>query len=353
MSSPAGSPPSEDRTGLVDIPFRARCHPRHAAARQHTLDWLHRFGMLSGQNATDEYDAMGLERLMAYFYPDATDSDLALATDLNAWFFVFDDQFDGPIGRQPDAVARQIDIMLRTMSDRGPAPGDPTNHLAGTLAELWKRLGDGTPLLWQERFRDHWRDYLTAYHWEAINRTRTGPPSLPGFLRGRRDSIGVQPCLDLVERCGRYTLPDELHRGSPLAEMRWITADVVIFVNDIVSVDKELAAGDVNNSVIILHKGSGLSVDRAAREVARLANSRVERFQTLAVELTETLAFAGVSSQLRAQVDDYVAGMRALMSGNLAWSRTTARYGKTGVEAAGRGQRPWAHLFEETDALEA
>ncbi|MFK8906866.1 isoafricanol synthase [Streptomyces sp. YS-3] len=353
MASPPGQELSDGRTGLVDIPFPARCHPRHALARQHTLGWLHRFGMLSDQKATDEYDAMGLERLMAYFYPDATDADLALATDLNAWFFVFDDQFDGPIGRQPDAVARQIDIMLRTMSERGPAPGDPTSHLAGTLAELWKRLSRDTPLLWQNRFREHWRDYLTAYHWEAVNRTRTGLPSLPGFLRGRRDSIGVQPCLDLVERCGRYTLPDELHRGSPLAEMRWITADVVIFVNDIVSADKELAAGDVNNSVIILHKGSGLSVDRAAREVARMANSRVQRFQTLAAELTGTLAGTGVSDQLRAQVDDYVAGMRALMSGNLAWSRTTARYNRTGIEAAGRGQRPWAHLFEQADALDA
>ncbi|MEU5432398.1 isoafricanol synthase [Streptomyces sp. NPDC020719] len=353
MTSPGTPRRHESRTGLVDIPFHARCHPRHTVARQHTLDWLHQFGMLSGQHATAEYDAMGLERLMAYFYPDATDSDLALATDLNAWFFVFDDQFDGPIGRQPDAVARQIDTMLRTMSDRGPAPGDPSNHLADSLADLWRRLGEDTPLLWQARFRDHWRDYLTAYHWEALNRTRTGLPSLPGFLRGRRDSIGVQPCLDLVERCGRYTLPQELHSGSPLAEMRWITADVVIFVNDIVSVDKELAAGDVNNSVIILHKGSGLSVERAAREVARLANSRVAHFQTLAQELTAALAVAGVSDRLRAHVADYVAGMRALMSGNLAWSRTTARYAEAGVEAATRGQRPWAHLFEEADAMDA
>ncbi|MGW1142603.1 terpene synthase family protein [Streptomyces zhihengii] len=30
--------------------------------------------------------------------------------------------------------------------------------------------------------------------------------------------------------------------------MREVTADVVIFVNDIVSLTKEIAAGDVNNS---------------------------------------------------------------------------------------------------------
>ncbi|MGW5530445.1 isoafricanol synthase [Streptomyces xanthochromogenes] len=336
------------RTGLVDIPFPARRHPRDALARRHTLDWLYEFGMLAGEQATAEYDAMGLERLMAYFYPDASDAHLALATDLNAWFFVFDDQFDGPLGKRPDVVLRQIDTVLRTMSDEAPVAGETTNRLAESFRDLWQRVTAGTPLLWQDRFRAHWREYLTAYHWEALNRTRNGTLSLPGFLRGRRDSIGVQPCLDLVERCGGYTLPRELHGGVPLAEMREITADVVIFVNDMVSVDKELAAGDVNNSVIILMRQEACTVEQALRRVAVMANSRIARFQELTVELAAQLDKTALPEQVRANVDDYVDGMRALMSGNLAWSLETARYGEAGIAAVSEGrQRPWARLFPE------
>ncbi|MCX5384002.1 isoafricanol synthase [Streptomyces sp. NBC_00083] len=339
------------RTGLIDLPFPARRHPRHERAGRHTLDWLHRFGMLAGEQATAEYDAMGLERLMAYFYPDASDAHLALATDLNAWFFVFDDQFDGPLGKSPDGVLRQVDTVLRTMGDAPPVPGEVTNRLAESFRDLWQRVTADTPLLWQDRFRAHWRAYLTAYHWEALNRTRSGTLSLPGFLRGRRDSIGVQPCLDLVERCGGYTLPKELHEGEPLAEMREITADVVIFVNDMVSVDKELAAGDVNNSVIILLRQEMCTVEQALRRVAALANARVARFQELTVELGASLDATGLAKELRWQVDDYVDGMRALMSGNLAWSRETARYGEAGIAAVSEGrQRPWAQLFPEQAA---
>ncbi|WP_329466655.1 isoafricanol synthase [Streptomyces sp. NBC_01431] len=351
MGSSGGVRSARTRTGLVNIPFPARRHPRHALARRHTLDWLHRFGMLAGEQATAEYDAMGLERLMAYFYPDASDRHLALATDLNAWFFVFDDQFDGPLGKRPEFVLRQVDTVLRTMSDAPPVPGEATNRLAESFRDLWQRLTADTPMLWQDRFRTHWREYLTAYHWEALNRTRNGTLSLPGFLRGRRDSIGVQPCLDLVERCGGYTLPRELHEGEPLAEMREITADVVIFVNDMVSVDKELAAGDVNNSVIILLRQEMCTVDQAVRRVARLANARLDRFQELAAELDGRLAETALPAQVRSQVDDYVEGMRALMSGNLAWSLETARYGEAGIAAVSEGrQRPWARLFPDQAA---
>ncbi|MER5885051.1 isoafricanol synthase [Streptomyces sp. NPDC001941] len=346
-SAPPGRRTSP-RTELVDLPFAARAHPGHAAAGAHTLDWLHRFGMLTSERATAEYDAMGLELLMAYFYPHADEGELALATDLNAWFFVFDDQFDGDLGKRPDVVAREVDSVLRVLDGEPPLPGEVPGPLAVSFAELWGRVADGRPLLWRERFREHWRAYLKAYHWEALNRTRNGTLSLPGFLRGRRDSIGVQPCLDLVERCGGYTLPRELHEGVPLAEMRQITADVVIFVNDIVSVDKELAAGDVNNSVIILQRRDATSLDQAVRRVARHAANRVARFQKLAGTLDAELTEAGLTGRLREQVADYVGGMRALMSGNLAWSRGTARYDASGIAAVSSGRlRPWAHLVKE------
>ncbi|GAA3379265.1 hypothetical protein GCM10020367_62120 [Streptomyces sannanensis] len=336
------------RNGLVRTPFPARCHPGHDHGRLHTLQWLDRFGMLSGERATAEYDAMRLELLMAYFYPDAGPEDLRLASDLMGWFFVFDDQFDGSLGQRPEAVARLVDSVMRVMHEDTVRPHESGDPLAESFRDLWQRVSKGMPPLWRNRFRDHWRDYLTAYHWEALNRTRQGTLPLAGFLQGRRDSIGVQPCLDLVERNGRYALPRELHQGAPLAEMRKITADVVIFVNDIVSVDKELAAGDVNNSVIILHKETGRTVDDAVRHVALLANSRLARFQELAAGIGGTLGDMGVPEDVRDQVDHYVDGMRMLMSGNLAWSLQTARYSEEGIAAVSQGrERPWAHLFRE------
>ncbi|MEC4018516.1 isoafricanol synthase [Streptomyces sp. H27-D2] len=343
-----------ERTARIDIRAPLGISPDTEAARRHTLRWLHELGMLRGESATAEYDVLRLERLMAYFYPEARGADLELATDLNGWFFLFDDQFDGDLGLRPEAVAVLVDAIVRTMYDVPEVPpraGESPGPLLVGYRDLWRRIADGTPLAWQHRFRDHWREYLDAYHWESLNRTRRGPLSLEQFLRGRRDSIGVQPCLDLTERAGRYTIPRELHTGSPLAEMREITADVVIFVNDIVSLDKELAAGDVNNSVIILHRSEDCTVGQAVRRVVRATNDRIGRFQRLAEELPGSLADSGVPATLRDHVEHYVDGMRHVMRGNLAWSLETARYDARGIAAVSEGrQRPWAGLFNQSSA---
>jgi hypothetical protein len=326
----------------ISIPFPGRISPDAGQARCHTIEWLRGFGLLDGDTAIAEYDTLQLERLTAFFYPDAVGTDLDLGTDANGWVFVFDDQFDGPSGQRPETVARLVDTITRIMDETKPPLGTAPAALADSFRDLWLRATDGRPALWRHRFREHWADYLRAYHWEAVNRTAGDPPGLFAFLRARRDSIGVQTCLDLVERCGGYTLPDEVHAAFPLAAMRQLTEEVVIFVNDIVSLDKELAAGDVNNSVLVLRHEQDCTLPQAAHRVAAMANTRVERFQQLATRL----AAASFPPVMRANLDHYVDGMRNIMRGNLDWSLETSRYGDAGIAAVSGGrQRPWANLI--------
>ncbi|WP_432068843.1 isoafricanol synthase [Streptomyces sp. C10-9-1] len=346
------------RTAAVRIPFPARLSPHAERARRHTLTWLLETGMLDGDAATAEYDALRLERLMAYFYPDAKATDLELAADFNAWFFIFDDQFDGSLGLRPWAVERLVDLLGRTMDPAGPLPRPrPEPGRDGTepslvrgFRDIWLRSTTGAPAAWRRRFRGHWLAYMAAHRDEALNRSATVLPGLDRFLEVRRHSIGVQPCLDFTERCGGYALPDALHGGSPLREMRQITSDVVIFVNDIVSLGKELAAGDVNNSVVVLREELGCTLDEAVERIARRANTCCARFAELAAALPGTLGAAGVPAELRGHVEHYVEGMGHLMAGNLAWSLATSRYDEQGVAAVSGGrQRPWAHLVAERD----
>ena len=334
----------------MDIPFPDPLNTAAGRARQHTLDWLAAFGLLSGTAATEEYDALRLERLMAYFYPDADPVELELATDLNGWFFVFDDQFDTELGRRPERIAPVVEALLRVLDDglppaRARAQAGP---LGAAFSDVWARAAEGMPDHWKRRFRAHWRAYLRAYEREAAHRTAESVLTLAGFLSLRRDSIGVQPCLDLAERCGGRVLPDTLHGARPVAALRELTADVVLFVNDLVSLEKELAAGDVNNSVLVLRARADCSLERAVRRVARLANARVARFTQLAAALPDFLTATAAPARLRADAGRYTEAMRHLMRGNLSWSLETARYedrGAEGTPAAQDGPRPWTGLL--------
>ncbi|NUP44072.1 MAG: pentalenene synthase, partial [Streptomyces sp.] len=325
---PPGPADPTRRTAAVRIPFPARLNQYAERARQHTLQWAQGMDLLTGDLATAEYDALRLERLMAYFYPDASAADLELSADFNAWFFIFDDQFDGLLGAQPERIRRLVADLAATMTLDGPAdpPAAPGTPLVRSFRDIWLRSTAGTAEHWRVRFRDHWAAYLAAHEGEAHHRNADRLPTPEQFLRVRRDTIGVRPCLDFTERCGGYSLPDDVHRRPELREMREITCDVVIFVNDIVSLVKELAAGDVNNTVVVHSAHAGCTVDEAVAHVAALANARTARFVRLAAGLPRSLAGLRLDRATRAHLDHYVDGMRHLMAGNLTWSLATARY---------------------------
>ncbi|MFI1328570.1 isoafricanol synthase [Streptomyces sp. NPDC020845] len=345
----AGSPPLATRSAaLFGFPPADLISPDAEAARRHTIEWLSRYGVFQGDASVAEYDALRFDLLAAYFYPGETDADLALGNDLCGWYFVFDDQFDGELGCRPQEVLRLLDALVQVTQEAeeptGRAAGDvPGGPLVESFRDLWHRIHQGRPRVWRERFRHHWMEYLHSYHREALGRTGSRPRSVEAVVDLRRHSIGVQPCLDLNERFGGYALPEAVHGGFPLERMREATDDVVVFTNDIVSLAKELAAGDVHNSVIVQRELTGCTLEKAVEHIARLADARYQWFEETAARLPTLLAGAGADT-LR-HVAHYVDGMRHVMRGNLAWSYRTARYDERGIAAVSSGrQRPWAGL---------
>ncbi|MET7937371.1 terpene synthase family protein [Streptomyces sp. NPDC005322] len=335
------------RAALLDFPGSPKLGPGAKTAKEHTIRWLSRFDMVRDRSTLAEYEALDMDRLAAYFWPEAAGPDLEVAGDLHAWFIIFDDQFDGEMGEDPEAVSRFVEAVVRvTATPDGEALGAPPSPLLLSFRDLWRRMNAGMPRGWQDRFRGHWRDYLRAHNREALTRTGHVFSSLATYLSVTRHTIGVQPCLDLIERFGGYTLPPALHDSALFAAMREAADDVVIFANDLASLDKEMAAGDVHNSVIVLRDREGRTVDEAVRRVADLANSRYRGFEEAAALLPALLADAGVVDPAgRRDAEHFVAGIRHVMCGNLGWSLHTSRYDQRGVEAVSRGrQRPWADL---------
>ncbi|MET8183519.1 isoafricanol synthase [Streptomyces sp. NPDC005336] len=348
------------RAALLDFPASADVSPDAEAARLHTIQWLSHHGVFEDSAAVAEYDALRFDLLTGLFYPRATGADLDLGNDLVGWYFVFDDQFDGELGCRPQEVARLVAAVIRITEEDGRTGGGGQGPLLESFRDLWRRINSGRTAVWRDRFRHHWLEYLHSYHREALGRTGTGagagapPRSVDAVLALRRHSIGVQPCLDLNEPFGGYTLPPALHGGFPLARMREATDDVVVFTNDIASLDKELAAGDVHNSVIVQRERARGDLEDAVRHIADLANARHRWFEETAAGLPALLAEAGAGPDVRPAVRRYVDGMRHVMSGNLGWSLRTARYDDRGIEAVSRGrQRPWAHLTSLDELIQA
>jgi hypothetical protein len=172
------------------IPFgRCRINPVAEQVRAPTIAWLSGHGLLTTAAAVEQYDAMHFERLAAMAYPACDRAALQLISNVMGWFFLFDDQFDGILGTDPNATAAAVDAMTRCL-DYPPSGADRAGSLGVAFRELWLTSAAQMSPSWRRRTRTSWIRYLRSHTAEATAR-RDGDSDLAAYLATRQDSIGI------------------------------------------------------------------------------------------------------------------------------------------------------------------
>ncbi|MFE5084456.1 terpene synthase family protein [Streptomyces mirabilis] len=307
----------------VPIPFQV--NPNLAAVRERNLQWARTLGAISSSEAAERYLFSQVTDLAAYYYPDADPDDLALAYDLMTWFFQLDDKFTVPAGQHPTAAVADCQEMIRhTIGSPGPH-GQDVSPLVAAFADVWARMASGMSPLWRARTVEALLEYLWGNLTEVADArcgTVLGPEAM---MELRRSTVGVRISLAMGERVGHFEVPALAWSSSHLEQMRLITTDHTIFVNEVVSLEKEEAAGEAN-LILALMDHHDLTRTQAIDTLVKTADTAVLRFldhERQIPQLCERLSLSLVQS---AAVRQYAALMSALIRGNYDWSRTAGRY---------------------------
>ncbi|WP_030273908.1 terpene synthase family protein [Streptomyces sp. NRRL B-24484] len=306
------------------LPFPPAVSPDLTAARRRNLSWVRRHRLVGEGRALDWYASWDVPRLAAYGFPYAQGPALDLCADAMAFFFVFDDQFDGPLGSLPDRVAavcrRLIDVV------HGVAPRTGADPCTTAFADLWRRSVHGAPPGWTARVAHEWEYYFAAHPHEALDRLRGTPSGMESFLQVRRGVAATALPVSLGERAAGIRVPAVAFHAPQLRRMRDIAVDVPIMCNDVCSLEKEEARGDIDNLVLVLEHERGLSRDGALAAANSAVARRVEDFRHLAGEVPGMCCRLGLDGPQRASVDTYVRVMSAWIGGYRAWQTETTRY---------------------------
>lgn len=302
-------------------------NPAVELAHAESRAWGIATGLLDGDEARRRFDAARFARLTARAYPRAAPAELVLVAEWNLWLFVHDDGCDaGAGGRDPDALASLYHALGAIL--RGGAAGLDAGAPARALADLVPRILAPAPAAWRARFLATVDDYLAACVWEARNRARRRAPTLDEYLRMRRDTGAVRTSIAMIERCEGIALPEPVRAHPRVEALVDACNDVVCWANDIVSLPKELASGDVHNLVSVLaEERCDGDLDDAMELAVDLHDVRVAEFIQLAAHLPEFGRAA--DEQLAWFVDTLCAWMR----GNLDWSQESGRYADERVTA--------------------
>jgi hypothetical protein len=316
-------------------PFPLRVNPHLEALRQYSLGWAQRFYQMYdlGDDITLQRFIKGsYYKFIAYTYPIADFRILTLAHDWIVWGFILDDYFDyGPFRAEPDHVREYVNHLLSILSchDLSDSPSFSQDPLATQLFHLWQQVLPYTTQLWRERFFQHTSDWLRAYEWEAQNRAQGIMPSERSYREKRLATGGSHTNFDFMDLAEHIELPSEVYESSLYQDLLLAANNAIIWGNDLLSLPKEQAYGEIHNFVLMVQKDQNCTIQEATNYLSNLISAEVQRFIEIGQQVVAQ--FPAYNQDLQR----LIAGIEAWIVGSREWHCESERY--SGLEEVPQG----------------
>ena len=261
-------------------PWLAASSRSHRSAGEigvQTVAWAREVGLVTSEQAAERMRRAGFEQLAARAFPETRLAKVALFAEWLAWLFCFDDERDeGQLGSSVDELDRVWDELLAALGGDAEHEGTPARAIEVALVDLWYPTSSGMGPGWRRRFVDHLELHRLGVRREAENRVTGRVPGLDEYPLLRRQTAGMF-VWDLVEAILEVEVPSELASSVEWTNLTAAVSDVVAWCNDVASLPRESARGEIHNYVVVA--AEALSMERAvatdwvlARIVDRLAD---------------------------------------------------------------------------------
>jgi 5-epi-alpha-selinene synthase len=205
----------------------------------------------------------------------------------------------------------QIEVLA------GQRPHRDDDALTAALVDLRERMLACGGRRWMARFLANVQDYFDASIWESDNRAQRRVPDVATYIRLRDLTGAVKTCFDIFELI-EGSMAIDARYDARLAHLAQLANRAICWSNDLFSIHKELAHGDVHNLAIVLQHESALSLGDAVDAAVRMHDDAVRAFEHHEQRLLE----ASAAPELHRFVDALKGWVRA----NLDWSIETGRY---------------------------
>lgn len=284
---------------------------------QQSSSWVTALELLNPSQLRS-FERIGCGTCAAACFPDASKAVVQLAADQISFLFLFDDLYpEGTFRHDPSGLRAALrpyaDIVADTMG--AVVPG---TAYARALNDLAQRASASAPAFWRTRYAKSFEAYCEGCVLEAEARLEGVAPSLQAYLALRRGSIGMSPMFDLMELTHGVFLTDEEFATPVVTRLRELGADLSALVNDLSSLEKEEAVGDVCNAVIVLQASLECGRDEALDAVASLHNQLLAELESLEKHLGNTRPGSAMAL--------YARSIRQWVHGHYGWILSSRRY---------------------------
>jgi hypothetical protein len=319
--------------GMTDVqqpglwcPIAVRRAPEAARRRAHhnAIAWAGQVGLVEDDLQLAWYSRWNAAEFTARVYGRCDPDSFDLATQWFGWMNVLDDRLEStPLADLPAQLGPLADVFGGAIG----RPRKPATSLSGALADLWERTRGPMSPAWQARMAYLWDQCAEGFLWEARNRILGRPPGLADYMARRVDAGGAQFCLALAEGLYKEELSDEMYYSAPLKVLRECACEHICWANDVLTLEREAARGDMHNLVLVLQAAQGIPRSAAIAAVIQMADDRVRTVLALTERVIPDYADAkDLSSAQRDQLFRSVDVIEQWLAGSLEFHRISTRH---------------------------
>jgi hypothetical protein len=151
----------------------------------------------------------------------------------------------------------------------------------------------------------------------------------------------MEPFLDFIEPAAAFEPPPLAYYSPHIMLMRSITVDLGNFINDVFSLEKEIARGQYDNLVPVLQKEKGITLEEAVEAVRDIILALAHRLLELRAELTHVCTHLDLTETETETTLRYADALEMWLGGYEPWHRNSLRYSQAMTQRPVSG--PWAN----------
>lgn len=313
------SPLAARSVAIPDLycPFDPAVHPEAAQVHAESVAWARAMGL-----APDEKQVKALHRakvgwLVGRAFPIADHMvALQIAADWTTLFCLIDNHIESIRG---PALSHVYLKGLLNVFREGAAPliVDPFSQAFRDLRE--RMLLVKVPA-WIERFGEQLERLFRTFVDEAKYRQLEAVPELIKYRKMREVSVGLYFGFRLGELTDGITLPINVREHPVVRSLESKASYIVGLANDIYTIEKEMAKGEVNNMVLVLMHEENLNFEQALARAVELHDAETHEYSAL------TLRLPSFSKEIDDDLRRYVDVLSSMISGHRSWATETTRY---------------------------
>ncbi|MFE9368878.1 germacradienol/geosmin synthase [Streptomyces sp. NPDC006711] len=315
-----------------DVPYPLALSPHLDRARETSVAWAERMGLLADIWDAEKMAAYDLALCAAGLDPDATPDELDLSAQWLTWGTYGDDYYPLAFGRSRNLAGAHAtnERLSACMPVDRPQDGAlaARTPLERGLADLWERTAGPMSPEARAAFRRSVDVMLESWLWELHNQAQHRIPDPVDYIEMRRLTFGSDLTMNLARLRHAGQLPSAIYESGPVRALENAAADYCCLLNDVFSYQKEIQyEGELHNGVLVVQNFFDCDYPTGLRIMDDLMRSRLRQFQhVIDHELPVLCEDFELDAAGRALLDTYVAELQDWIAGILNWHSSVRRY---------------------------